>query len=516
MIRPDPCSISRRPFAAPCGRGPRAPLDGAAGVFWRRPLPVRWPPVPRRVPEASAPFPAAPDPAVRGARRFLSLHAEALGVDPSCLVFVRLWRTRSGAHVRFQQVLDGVPVIGAMVDAHLDPRDAVTVVTGAFQRGLKTRGAVRGVRIGKREAARIARADLGHGVRLRAQGGCGELVLVERRRARRVYKVVLPASRPLGNWVYLIDAATGAILRSSNTMRFARGSVFPRSPAEDPAPRVVPLERLRDPFLLEGRHVAVVNEDYPEAREEDGEFLYAPSDTHFDEVMAYYHIDRAAEVFGRLDPGIGTALAARGTLHVHVHAGERMENAWYDPATRAIYLGDGGGPGRLNDLAKEAAVICHEYAHAVLDRVNPHLKGPEADALHEGYADYFGCSLTGDPLIGEWVVAARGEPCLRDLGNRLRYPRDLSGAPHADGAIWGGACWDLRRALGPETVDALVYESMHFLPEFARFADAALGIAQADGCVFAGRHRRRIAEALADRGLGADIERRPSCVSRHP
>lgn len=503
MIRPGPCSISRRPFAAPCGGRSSAPPDGAPRVSWRR-----------RAARRKAPGPAAALPAAFEARRFLHVRAKRLGVDPSALLFSRLWRSRSGAHVRFQQVLGAVPVIGAMLDVHLDPSGSVSVVTGAFHRGLRASlvGA-RGARIGKREAAAAARRDLGRGARLRAQEKCGELLLVERGRPRSVYKVVLPASRPLGNWVYLIDSRTGGIVRSYNTMRFARGRVYPRSPVEDPSPRVVDLDRLREPFALRGEHVAVINDDRPEALEMDGEFLYAPRDTHFDEVMAYYHLDRAAEFFKRLDPSLGAAFSGRGAISAHVHAGERMENAWYDPATLGIYFGDGGGPDGLNDLAKEAAVICHEYAHAVLDRVNPFLKGPEADALHEGYADYFGCSITGDPLIGEWVVAGRGERCLRDLCNSLRYPRDLTGEAHRDGAVWAGACWDLRRALGAETADLLVYESGHFLPEFARFDDAALGIAQADASVFGGRNARLIAEALGERGFGAAGRRRP-CFSQ--
>ncbi|MEJ2744219.1 MAG: M36 family metallopeptidase, partial [bacterium] len=307
---------------------------------------------------------------------------------------------------------------------------------------------------------------------------------------------------------------SGAILNSYNTMRFVqvRGRVYLTSPAEDPSYTIVPLDRLRRPVELKGEHVVVLNEDFPEARSEDGSFIYAPSDTHFDEVMAYYHVDRVGAFFRKLDPPLDEAMEAKGRIRAFVHAGDAMDNAYYDPSTHAIYLGDGGGAERLNDLAKEAAVVYHEYTHAVLDYVNPHLKGTEADALHEGYADYYCCSMTDDPQIGEWVIAPLGKPYLRDLINAKRYPGDLQGEAHADGEIWGGACWDLRRAIGVEKADRLVYESMHFLPEFSRFQDAALGVLQASENIYSHRHTDEIAEVMAMRGLKIVLPRRNSCA----
>jgi Zn-dependent metalloprotease len=372
------------------------------------------------------------------------------------------------------------------------------------------RGARPGARlpaITKKDAIRRALEDLGRGPRLRAQMKYYELIYPARGGFRTVYKIVLPVSRPLGNWVYLVDPFTGAILNSYNTMRFARGRgrVYLTSPVEDPSFTVVALDRLRGQGELRGAHVTVINEDFPEARSENGSFLYAPDDTHFDEVMAYYHVDRAGAFFRKLDPSLERMMAAEGCIRAFVHAGDAMDNAYYDPSTDGIYFGDGGGAERLNDLAKEAAVVYHEYTHAVLGCVNPHLKGTEADALHEGYADYYGCSLTDDPQIGEWVVASAGKPYLRDLTNRKRYPRDLEGEAHADGEIWGGGCWDLRCSLGAEKADRLVYESMHFLPEFARFQDAALGIVQADESMYSGRDRERIAEVLKERLFMNDL-----------
>ena len=518
MIRPTSSSLSRKPFVttARVTKGFRTKIPRRDEIRWCRSVQGPIPAARKlKLPCAHLPAEARRSPDITRAISFLHAHGDTLGIrDPSQLQFVRLWRSGSGTHVRFQQVYQSLPVIGALLDVHLDLIAAVCMVAGVYHGRIRLeRPAARGAAITKKDSIRRALEDLGRASRLRAEVKCDQLVYSSRRGFRRVYKIVLPISRPLGNWVYLIDPFRGTILNSYNTMRFAhgRGRVYLTSPIEDPSLTVVTLDRLCSPVELKGAHVVVINEDFPEARSEDGSFLYTPADTHFDEVMAYYHADRVSAFFKELDQSLGKVMAAKGGIKTFVHAGDAMDNAYYDPSTNSICLGDGGGAERLNDLAKEAAVVYHEYTHAVLDRVNPHLKGTEADALHEGYADYFGCSLTDDPQIGEWVVAPAGKPYLRDLTNGKRYPRDLEGEAHADGEIWAGACWDLRSSLGAEKADRLVYESMHYLPEFAHFQDAALGVVQAGESMYSGRDRGRIAEIIEERGL--DYSSRPKVKS---
>ncbi len=508
MIAPKKCSLSRRPFTTnPSSRTARSLIGSIGGELrWSRSVHTSLPKarISKRLICLAESGPVQ-IPGVRKALSFLQSQAGFLGIRHlKQLAFVRGLRSRSGTHVRFQQVYHGLPIIGALIDIHLDSRGTVCMVNGAFHEGFKMSQPLgQDPRITKKDALRIARSDLGPRCRMRAEVKIDELIYISRGIGRAVYRVVLPAVRPLGNWVYIINPFTGAILRSYNTMRFARGKgrIYLSNPAEDPSLHVVTLGNMISSAELKGRHVVVVNEDYPEARSGNGSFIYQPADTHFDEVMVYYHVDSVSEYFRGLDPSIENFMREGGRIQAFVHAGDEMDNAYYDPATNGLYFGDGGGRGRLNDLAKEAAVIYHEYTHAVLDYINPDLKGEEADALHEGYADYFACSLTDDGQIGEWVVAERGEPHLRDLTGKKRYPRDLKGDAHADSEIWSGTCWELRSLLGKRKSDCLVYECMHFLPEFASFLDAATGLVQADENVFSGRHSGRIIEILISRGL---------------
>ena len=179
-----------------------------------------------------------------------------------------------------------------------------------------------------------------------------------------------------------------------------------------------------------------------------------------------------------------------------------------------LYGNRGWWPGENQDEIAIGAILAQSVAWKNVEKALRNLKQRGVCSLAKM------AELEQDELAALIVRALYYNQKAERLQRFARYFQAEAGSDFA--RLFGGEIDGLRsrllslKGLGPETVDALVYESMHFLPEFARFADAALGIAQADGCVFAGRHRRRIAEALADRGLGADIERRPSCVSRHP
>ncbi|MDD2999478.1 MAG: M36 family metallopeptidase, partial [Candidatus Riflebacteria bacterium] len=128
----------------------------------------------------------------------------------------------------------------------------------------------------------------------------------------------------------------------------------------------------------------------------------------------------------------------------------------------------------------------------------------ESGAINEGQADYFACTVTDDPLLGEWAVAKMGKPYLRILENDLHYPQDIQGEVHADGKIWGAVLWDIRKALGKDVSDMLIYKS-HFYLNGSRpkFIDAYNALVTADKNVFEGKHLAELEAVFAKRGIVA-------------
>ena len=114
-------------------------------------------------------------------------------------------------------------------------------------------------------------------------------------------------------------------------------------------------------------------------------------------------------------------------------------------------------------------VIYHEYTHNVQFELYGWwgLTGPMAEA----FADYYGSSILNQSSFGEGIWP---EP-IRDLDNTIRCPDDLIGESHLDGAILGGALWDVRELLGAELTDALVMQTEKTLPnDFFEFLEALL------------------------------------------
>ncbi|MEM7247513.1 MAG: M36 family metallopeptidase [Acidobacteriota bacterium] len=175
----------------------------------------------------------------------------------------------------------------------------------------------------------------------------------------------------------------------------------------------------------------------------------------------------------------------------------------------------------LRDSALDTGIIFHEYAHIVTLRMlgasNACDDGVQAEALHEGWADYFSRSFTGERILGGWVSD--------DPVNGIRT-RPIGEAPYTltnlcnistttcrrndNGEIFSAMLWDLRQALiavhgpeaGAERADRLIVEGLRYTACPPTFVDARDGILMADVVLNGGVDRCTIWGAFAGRGVG--------------
>jgi len=397
--------------------------------------------------------------------------------------------------IRHQQCHQGLPVIGASVLVAVDTNKQVKLVTSGLQANLSVQSEEK--MISPKEARQIARNDLGEDLELR--GAITQRIVLFPTPEGHVeaHQVTIPADNPLGSWNYFISTASGEILDSFNDMKFhsyffaPRARVYPENPEETPLTTVM-LRNINSPYKkLTGLYCKVINEDAPPAEAgRDYRFAFEPDNTHFDECQVYYAVEKAYQYFNELGfRGFKVnnpyGKVNGGQIVANVHVGSKFDNAYYDPSTGQIYFGDGSypsSPDGLRDLAKEVDVVVHEFTHAVIDEYHPQMFGSEGLALHEGYADYFACSLFGDPDMGEYVVpTSEKDGMIRNCDNDIRYS-ETSTEPHDRGRAWAGACWHLRKAVGKEVADFMIFGSMLVLssatPTFKYAKDMLLAIDQ--------------------------------------
>ena len=343
------------------------------------------------------------------------------------------------------------------------------------------------------------------------------------------WQVDFRTSEPLGRWRVFVDALRGAILEKQNLIMHGdvSGDVWRSNPVRDATLTTFPF---RDAYVtrggvtvvtdeggnyddggetsvitsLSGPFVEILNEDVPEAvynGPPDVLWSYPVMDTHFDEINVFYHVNR---FHAYLRSTLGFS-GADIQLPAMVHYGDFFGNAFYDGT--GIYFGDGDGFFTGNFAQDD--VICHEYSHFMFDRAITMGYGfNEVGAMNEGGADYFACTFTDDSVNGE-AFDLVGD-IARDLDNKgfsppRIYPDFLIAngfEPHYGGEVWGGALWDLRKALGASVADIIAWEGLFYLPPDPLFIDGRDGIVQADLDLFQGIHVRTVEQLMFERGIG--------------
>lgn len=468
------------------------------------------------------------------ARRFalLVFLAASLGYGQDLRVdYVR--ESLTGTHVHYQQYLDGVPVIGGERIDNIGPDGRHTIYENIAHRPFIAMSAA------------IVAPRAGHLVYLNENG-----------QARLASRVVVE-ERPNRPYAKYYDAATGVLIRSDALFWSAKqGRVFDPNPVAklnnpalqddngsaaavpDSAYSIVDLPDLAPSGPLSGPYVQMVDIEppHPPMADASQSLMFDRSQPQFQEVNAYYHLDRAQRYLQSLGYTGARQLVAYA-VPVDAHGAEGSDNSYFisgfTPGRGELVFGDGG-----TDDAEDSDIMLHEYGHAIQESIAPGVWGgsssSQSRALAEGSADYWSFSSTyeqtipsgRDPFcIGDWDARCwnddpsqfcgypSGADCLRRIDSSKTMAdfinSDAPGTEHQNGEIWSSALREIFMAMtkrygtdpGKRLADSVVLEGMFGLPANPTYAGFGRNLLAADRALDGGADVDTICSAMVSRSI---------------
>jgi hypothetical protein len=412
-----------------------------------------------------------------------------------------------GSIYRFQQQVSGVDVLNGETVVS-DPLGAPPdVVADSSAANVEAPAAPR---VGRERALRTASRSIGaSGLRgpLTASlaikpGGGGTLV----------WRVVVPATHPLGDFEVLVDALTARVIRTRNLLQHFRTG---HAQLFDPNPVVMQggahpglasdhhdndtrrLTRLRVPVALpniqsgtkclRGRwaHAELGRHSHDVCKPSLNWNRVTRSDNRFEALMVYFHVNRAQQYIQNLGFSNATGNGIDDRSQVVIADAIKPDNSFFSPGTGKIQYGSGGV-----DDAEDADVILHEYGHAMQNSQVPNFgTGFEGASIAEGSGDYWAAVMsslslhgtttnTDDVCIFDWDATTWGKfypGADRFCGRRADDSRNLdqiessfscSADVHCVGQAWSSALWDLRKSIGNDVLARNVMDRDYLQAQF--------------------------------------------------
>lgn len=298
------------------------------------------------------------------------------------------------------------------------------------------------------------------------------------------WDVTAIAREPTHSWRILIDATTGRLLNVIDLLQYATGTakVFDPNPivtsgdvtlsSGSPVGTInaqvftVSVDRLNaavgGQYHLDGSYVHVDEIESPahaEPTSATGDFTYPPDNRDFLASMVYYHIDRFQD---HIQTQLGVTNVGNFSIPVDPQGYNGADNSRYDPVGKNLAFGEGGIPD-----AADAAVVLHEYGHALQDDANPGMgAGAYAGGVTEGFGDFLYAVFYDDKHANP--AATRGLTFPWDANptdgfwSGRRYdvawlfdgPEFAAATGHGRGQAWSAAMFELYRKLGGDSVYA--------------------------------------------------------------
>ena len=451
------------------------------------------------------------------ARAFIEEHRELFGSLPAqTLRPMHARQLGPRAYVRLQQHLDGIPIRGAEVTLRFNNANAVQGVNARLEPQVERGGAWQ-----VDDVHAIRRAVAAHGGSPSDPPSATKWYVLRERRAHPVWRIVLRSADPAGDWEYIVSAEDGRILERQNLRvgQQSTGYAYPRNPVRGDRERVA-LENLVSDRLLSSQTRVLTyfpalkgqvspGTAVPGALRQNGHFLYDADDARASEVQLYWGMETAAARFRALgfeafaEPLPGVVFFQDWDADKKQFTG--ADNAFFSP----VAFGEGKGgmffylTSKQGDTSLDTDVIFHEYAHAVINELVGPRQSTGFKALNEGTADYFANSFLDDPVMAEYAakIFSLRTPFLRRSDNEHSWPYSTVGEVHADGNIWSGALWDVRRMLGASAADEIAINAIAMLSPDSEFFDAATAAILAAEEIYGEDAAETVATIMEDRGI---------------
>ena len=453
------------------------------------------------------------------ARQYLAENFSQLKLASPLLADLRHFATKAlpaGTTVRFRQTFQGIPVYGADMAITISPFNEISFVMSSYQPGVAVEDLSPAV------PAADARATIIEYLGLNEPFAFDEtsLVIFHHKGVSRLAQQVRIAPRvaPHGDFLGLIDAQTGEILRAWD--KAAYGAVDGSGLTFDPDPLSSAGATYDDPGYTDGGDADTtelnaervnitlrdIEEDagtytlrgpWAEIRDSESPFdgLYQQaSDTfnftrtqnEFEAVLTYWHVDNIMRY-------INVDLGISATPFQYAGNASRFDPNGLSGADNSHYIGSTGeiafGHGGVDD-SEDADVVIHELGHALHDWVtNGGLS--QVNGLSEGIGDYLCQSYSRslgqwtavDPQF-QWTFSWDGHNPFwpgRITNYSGVYPDDLVGQVHTDGQIWATCMMLIWDAIGRDDTERAHWSGIAMTNGSTNQEDAAQAVLTAAG-----------------------------------
>lgn len=333
-------------------------------------------------------------------------------------------------HVRFQQVVKGVPVYGAELAAHYDDAGRVTAIDANYISGLDDVDVV--PRLVSSDALALAKAEIATVSAMdpsALESDEGQLVVLASEKARLVYqhKIQALSAKDPAIWITFVDAKTGEVVHRYNNLQTIEGSgAGVRGDAKK-----IEVTASGNGFVMTDTSggVAIRTFTARQVQTTPGTAVTSNSSTQWDTGVAGAgaavdaHFNAAAVFKYYKDKHARNAIdGAGGQMISTAHFGQSYENAAWD-GTGMLY-GDGGTI--FFPLSVSLDVVGHEFTHGVTEKTSGLLYENQSGALNEAVSDIFGAFIEHSISPDDVKNWAMGETVVRN-GSPLRDMRNPSG-----------------------------------------------------------------------------------------